>query len=386
MNAIHTATAINPQTAIRNSQSTHRIHISSQYIFDAASCMAPEDARAVKWFAGYARLLNRTGDAFQEELGLDAIQIRDCLTSPDADPTLRARFTGAVEILREKWEARLAKPHTTEANPFPRQTPFHSALGKLARTQPVTETRKAVIFAEAGGWAVTEGLERMGKTVSAANAFLQRLDTAAWIRVPSGDSLVGFLLDLARAVGLTTNNRTEQVSRLKARIATVLGPGKIETLFLDQFHAVLPVNAGRSYPARLELLMDWVDELGVNIVGIATPQWGSQLEALGANSRYRSGQAIGRIKMFRLRETLTDTELAAIAKSREPELNDKACELLVLHAKTSKGYCGSLMNTLARFRQIFADQDARDRGLSDDAWRTKAAALAVAEDTKGAAK
>ena len=182
-----------PRTRNQARSSAHRIHISAPYIFECAECLAPEDARAVKWFAGYARLLGRTGDSFLAELGLDAIQIRDCLTDPDVDPTLRAQFTGAVEILRAQWETRLQRSYSAEGNPFPHQTPFHQALGKVARTQPVVETRKAVAFAESGGWAVTEGMERMGKTIAAAHAFLQRLDTAAWVRVPSGDGIRAFL-------------------------------------------------------------------------------------------------------------------------------------------------------------------------------------------------
>ena len=368
------------------------IGVPSLAVFQTARALDADDARALKWFAGYARLLDRTADTFERELSMDAVTIRSLLLNEDADPALRASFTGAVNLMRSEFEARLDQPHTAEGNPFAPATPFHHALGKLANTQPVRETRKAVAFAESGGWGVTEGLERMGKTVSAAREYLRRLDEAAWVRVPSGDGMRVFLNEIGRAVGAPCSANGDSCTTITVRIGDVLGQHGIKLLFVDQFHAVLPVRSQRDWPERIEKLMDWHDSRGVAIVGIATPQWGTQLAALKRNTNYRSGQAEGRMRIFPLRETLTETELGAVAKSRAPWLNDAATNVLVRYTQQHGGYCGSMMSALARASVIYKDPDERrEHGarLNDEMWRMKAMTMAIDEEmqlSKGVAK
>lgn len=155
---------------------------------------------------------------------------------------------------------------------------------------------------------------------------------------------------------------------------------------------MLPVRSQRDWPERIEKLMDWHDSRGVAIVGIATPQWGTQLAALKRNTNYRSGQAEGRMRIFPLRETLTETELGAVAKSRAPWLNDAATKLLVTYTQQHGGYCGSMMSALARGDVIYRDAEYRaEHGarLNDELWHMKAMSMAIDEEkqlSKGVSK
>lgn len=358
------------------------IAIGTAHVLACARALPQDDATAIKWLAGYARLFDRTADSFAAELGLDAIGIREALTSPAMNAEARARFTGAVQVMREEFEAGLDRPYTERGNPFPKALPFHRAYGQLANTSVFRKVRSAVDFAEKENTMVRVlAKERIGKTVSAAHQFLRRLDTAAWVRVPSGDCMRTFLTRVSLALGSPSMSTGVPAHTLCSRIERLLGQGKIETMFLDQSHWLWPSDAKKGVPRRFEMVMDWWEQNAASMVLLTTPQDDAQAAAAAANHKHAHGQILGRVTTFACKETLSDSDIEAIVRLDGGDLDEACIGVLVEHCKAEPGYLGTLRLSIRRIAYRLANETPRP-GESPDKFRTRVVASQLAKGAR----
>lgn len=335
---------------------TPGIRIGTSHVFQCAANLPKEDATAVRWLAGYARLMGRTADSYAETLGMEPVCVRAAMVDPAMDAEVRARFTGAVAELRESFESRLDQPYTRRNNPFP--PAFERAYGALANTAVFRKVKNAVKFAERE-CAIVRLLakERIGKSVSAAHQFLRRLDTAAWVRVPSGDNIREFMGRVAEGVGVRNAEGTAPAAYLSGQIEKVLGPGKIETVFLDQSHWLWPTKADKGIARRFEAVMDWWEQLGVSFVLLTTPQDDEQRVLAASNDKHAYGQITGRVTTYKCRDYLDDADIRAIVQLDAADLDSDCVDALVEHCKADAGYLGTLRLTIKRI----TDRVANDR-------------------------
>ena len=203
------------------------------------------------------------------------------------------------------------------------------------------------------------GLTRIGKTTPAAHWFLRNLDTALYFACPEASSERDFLVEFGRAACVTTGGGSVNNSMMRERICEVFGPGGYTMIVLDEAHNVWQRGASRT-PVRLEFLRRLRDTFGVGVALMATPQFTEHLAAsFRGDSKWAPGQYDGRVLTYHLPETLSDDDLAAVARHHAPEFETPLIDELVSFAKRSQGYCGAMVNLILRSREAFEDYPAK---------------------------
>ncbi len=229
--------------------------------------------------------------------------------------------------------------------------------------------------------------ERSGKTVSAAHQFLLRLDRAAWVRVPTGDDVNGFLRRVARALGVTHSDKGS-IGTMMGRIERVMGAHGFTLLFLDQAHWIWPSDPRKQIAKRYELVMDWMEDLGVAFVMLTTPQQDDErCGAAATNRAHAYGQISGRTMTFRGKDTVDDAELLAIITEESDglELHETVVNSLVTLCKADSGYLGTLRLTVQRIVQSVSDGKPRS-GETTAGFHSRIGAAVVAEAKEGGGK
>ena len=334
MNTRYAPPGANPEAAPERHLSgaaLRGINIGLNVVVRVAAVRTERERRAMIWLTNYARLQGLTADALSERIGLSQDDIRSALTDPDID--LRP-FVRAVEGAR--------------AN-------FEKCIPQLVRTAVTRDVLEAIGYAgETPGIVEIIGHNRTGKTESAWYQFLRLLDRALWIDCPEDDSDRTFLFEIARAAGIGTGTN-KKPDQLRAQVKAIFGDPGISVLFVDEAHRLWPSNP-RTKPKRIEFLRSLVDAgkpPKVSVIVIATEQFAESLEAaLDKSSRWAPGQWQGRAQRWVLPETLSDAELASVARHHAPDAPEEAIRSLVLQAKASQGFCGIMVNTIRRARFI----------------------------------
>lgn len=334
MNTRYAPPGANPEAAPErhlSSAALRGINIGLNVVVRVAAVRTERERRAMIWLTNYARLQGLTADALSERIGLSQDDIRSALTDPDID--LRP-FVRAVEGAR--------------AN-------FEKFIPQLVRTAVTRDVLEAIGYAgETPGIVEIIGHNRTGKTESAWYQFLRLLDRALWIDCPEDDSDRTFLFEIARAAGIGTGTN-KKPDQLRAQVKAIFGDPGISVLFVDEAHRLWPSNP-RTKPKRIEFLRSLVDAgkpPKVSVIVIATEQFAESLEAaLDKSSRWAPGQWQGRAQRWVLPETLSDAELASVARHHAPDAPEEAIRSLVLQAKASQGFCGIMVNTIRRARFI----------------------------------
>lgn len=334
MNTRYAPPGANPEAAPERHLSgaaLRGINIGLNVVVRVAAVRTERERRAMIWLTNYARLQGLTADALSERIGLSQDDIRSALTDPDID--LRP-FVRAVEGAR--------------AN-------FEKFIPQLVRTAVTRDVLEAIGYAgETPGIVEIIGHNRTGKTESAWYQFLRLLDRALWIDCPEDDSDRTFLFEIARAAGIGTGTN-KKPDQLRAQVKAIFGDPGISVLFVDEAHRLWPSNP-RTKPKRIEFLRSLVDAgkpPKVSVIVIATEQFAESLEAaLDKSSRWAPGQWQGRAQRWVLPETLSDAELASVARHHAPDAPEEAIRSLVLQAKASQGFCGIMVNTIRRARFI----------------------------------
>lgn len=332
----------NPDDAPERHLSSGRlrgISIGMNIVARVARVLPEAERSAMLWLTNYAHKRDITADALSEELDLDKAEIRRALTDPDAD---RARFVRQVAILRSK---------------------FETEIGKLYSSTVLRKVRNAVKFAMGDAPQIVEiiGKTRIGKTFCAKVEFLKRMDHAVWLHCPNPGAEREFLGELADALGVSSGNALKSHQVIQ-KINSCFGKNRLRLLFVDEGHRLWPADL-RHQPKRIEFLRDLWEKLGVSVIILATPQYSESLaQAMEDNPRWAPGQWDGRVQRFHLSDTMSDEDLAGIARHHLPDGTEAMIDQLVLQAKSSEGFAGSMVKAIQRAK-FMASMDNETLGL-----------------------
>lgn len=311
-------------------KSRNHIQIGFNVIVNCATTRPARERDAILWLANYAHRERMTADQLTEQLGMDRAGIRAALTNPEVEIK---QFVNKVESMRSVLD---------------------NNLPKLAETKIVKEVTEACEFAmETGSIVEIIGKTRIGKTDSVELFYLRNLHRSAYIVAPATESYSDWIFAVARAIGISVGNG-KKVTQIEAQIRVCLRSGAINFVIVDEGQRLWPSDI-RLKPKRLEFLRTLWDENRnkIGIAVVATPQFTISLnQAMKVSTRWAPGQWDGRVVRFLLPDTLTDGDLGRVAKHRCPEANEEMVRQLVLGAKATQGFCGSMVNVLklARFR------------------------------------
>ncbi len=323
------------------------IHIGLHVICRIARALPEPDGRAMIWLHNYARLRRLTADALCTEAGLTMAHIRAALTDPELAADERDCFTAAVQVLRAKFEA---------------------TIPALYLSQPTQTVAKAFRFALRHKKLVEViGLNRTGKSESARVQYWRNLDRCVWFDVPAEESDRDFYAGLAEELGIAAaRNTRSRCNQLRLQIAAVFGSGLIDTLILDEAHNLWPTNP-EAKPKRLEFARVNIHRDGaVGIVVLATPQFSTSLQkVMDESPRFAPGQYDGRVVRYHLQETMSDEDLAGVARWHAPEFSDEMIAQLVLGAKAQEGFCGLMVNMILLAREQAEDDGRKAVTLAD---------------------
>lgn len=213
----------------------------------------------------------------------------------------------------------------------------------------VNETLDYVITT--GAMAVIDGLARTGKSYSAKAFCTLNGGRIRFAEVPSTNDDIGFFRAIAAPLGIPCGLRTKAVE-LRQRIEQTLLEGHL-ALALDEAHRLWPnVIDARCMPNRINWIMEMVNK-GAAICLITTPQFMRNQRALEERTRWTSEQFTGRIGHYqKLPGSLSENDLARVARAALPEGCEKSIKALILYAQGSAKYMAGLDAAVRRARYL----------------------------------
>jgi hypothetical protein len=313
-----------------------------------AHVLPVEERHAMLWLSAYARLRDLTADALGADLRMDQREVRQALPNPEHD---RAAFVATVGAVRARFEAELNRRRPAdEPSPFGLLPAFDEALCQIADTSISRKVCNAFTMATRKPQIIEiVGKTRMGKSIAGRHRFLGNLHRAAWLHTPKAGNERDFLIGLAVALGVTAPTAYKP-GDLIPKLLACFGPNRISVLICDEGHRLWPVDA-HVEPKRIEFLRDLNEMRGVAVLILATPQSSAALaDAMRNNARWAPGQWVGRSPAFDLPDTMTNEDLAAVARHHAPDADAEAIEQLVQHAQASEGFCGMMVKVIERAR------------------------------------
>ncbi|MFO1487837.1 MAG: ATP-binding protein [Verrucomicrobiota bacterium] len=197
-----------------------------------------------------------------------------------------------------------------------------------------------------------EGLARMGKTFSARAWAEQHPGRARYVQVPSTNDEGGFFRAIAKALGLSCGPGWKAV-QLRERVEETLQSGNL-LLILDEAHYLWPVSNSRfAFPSRVTWIMTALVNHGVPVALISTPQFIKTQKVLEQRTHWTAEQFTGRIGHYeKLPDSLSENDLAKVARSLLPEGDAKAIKLLTLYAQGSSKYLAGIEAIVCRARYL----------------------------------
>jgi hypothetical protein len=332
------------------SASLSGINIPLTVVARVAGARGPVAGRPMIWLHNYALMRRLSADSLSESLGLDRSEIRASLTDPYAPASTIERFGAAVGKLRDSHDRSRRRLARTRASKM---------IHKVVKSALASRTPCEVI----GRW-------RAGKSWSAWEAYQDDMDRAAWFRCPSDDTDRSFIFSLARSLGIGVGSGCKP-GQLRPKILSCFGSGAIELLIIDEAHYLWPSTVSRSghlpKPKRLEFVRELYDLFipsQVGIVLLTTPQHADLMSrAISGHETWAPGQWDGRVLRFSLPDSMSDDELADVARWHGPDLAESALPLLVEFAKASEGYMGKMVRAIELARSFFGSEN----GISRDA-------------------
>lgn len=310
--------------AMQASSKLRGIAIGMNIIIRVARSHPDATRRAIIWLANYANMRGLTADALTHEVDLPKGAIRAALTDPDCED---------IDIFRSKVEALRAR--------------FEATLPTLVETKVKHEVDRAMRCAARKTKMVEIiGKTRMGKSDCARQFWLRNLDRCLWFECPEDSTTRGFFYTLADRLGIGIST-AKKTGLLREQCRACFGPGGVEILIVDEAHRLWPADV-RCKPERIEFLRAaYADGTGTSVVIIGTPQHTESLNgSLESAGRWSPGQYLGRIVPYHLDDTMSITDLAAIAAHYAPGASKAVIDALVEGALISEGYCGQMVNVI----------------------------------------
>lgn len=319
------------------------INIGLNVIGRVARARTVHERRCMVWVHNYARLMQLTADALSDDLGLTRVEIREALTNPTCEHM--KRFCDAVTALRKK---------------------FEESLPKLVKNRVSRAVRSGMEEAyEDRVCGLIIGPERVGKSEAFLDTYLREyMDRGVLINCPEGRDMRSFISVVAAALGITAS-RAKKNDLIREQIFGTFYSGVVEIFCIDEMQRIWPSDLAQHFPEKIEFLRTLWDNAeltrrarrgrdgggGLAIAGCATPQFAHDLNtALEENRRWKPGQFEGRMRRTYTPETLTEHEVAQIAKFMAPEFNEASLDQLVAVALASPGLLGFLGNVVGKIR------------------------------------
>lgn len=298
--------------------------------------------RAMIWLHNFARLINMTADSLREELNLTGTEIRIALT--DVNYNNQSTFIKHVENLRAE---------------------FESSLPDLVENRITHQVRLGILEAvEDRVFSEIIGPHRIGKSEPFLDEYLRKyMDCGIIFNCPAENDYRSFLHSMGQTMGVSVV-ATKRSNQLSVQMLDIFRTGGIKLIAIDEGQRLWPKDLTKN-PLRMEYLRDAWDagEMsrrarrgrdqggGIGIAVCATPQFSDcMIEMLETNKRWKPGQLDGRMRRTHLPETLTESEMTAIAKFHAPEFTAPALRKVVNVALASPGLLGFLFNLIGKVR------------------------------------
>jgi hypothetical protein len=210
------------------------------------------------------------------------------------------------------------------------------------------------------------GDSRFGKTKAVSTWCDARPGLARLVTVPESTRDFDFFAAIARALGISFNDRTP-APRLKREVEYVLQNSGLFIVF-DEAHFLVPTNYHKDTPPRR---INWVRcqviDMGIGCAFFATPQSYKQtLQKFAETTKYNFEQWLGRLAPpIVLADYYDLPELMAVAKVHFPKFPELPMQLICARAMQSEGYLKSMEFT-ARYASSLAQRDGRDKPNQQD--------------------
>jgi hypothetical protein len=270
------------------------------------------------------------------KIGLEPIEVYRALTGHD-DADL-PKFVAAVKKLRAEFEEKLPP------------------LVKTADSRIIADAFQ--VASDEHRIAVVQGKWRHGKTEECERQWLLNLHRCVWLDCPEDNFDRSFLNALANTLGIGAG-KSKRVPVLRYQIKAALGIGLIDTIIVDEAHALWPEDLQSVKPKRIEFIRHLRDSLGVGAVLLTTEQFALAMEiSKQHNARYAPGQLAGRRYQFELRDAHTDREIRAIAALHCGNATEHAIDGLVTFAKAEEGYLGQMIEAIAAARHLAGNHNS----------------------------
>jgi AAA domain-containing protein len=214
------------------------------------------------------------------------------------------------------------------------------------------------------GMVLIHGYARTGKTFSAKKWCALHPGIARFVEVPPGASDIGFFRAFAESLGVSINLNSK-AHQLRDRIESVLFTGQ-QMVVLDESHRLWPESNYRdALPFRLSWIMMLANR-GISVALITTQQFFKAQRRAEQRTGWASDQFQGRLLHTEaLPDSLSKSDLQAVAIALLPEGDTKSIELLVTYAQASAKYLAGIEAVVKRARYQAA-KEGRSRVSRSD--------------------
>jgi hypothetical protein len=240
------------------------------------------------------------------------------------------------------------------------------AKAELAETEVSQRILDAMDYAlETKSLVVIEGLERMGKSVTARNFCEQNPGKAIYMSLESGFDEKTFFRSIAKAIGVSSSSALKAID-MRVRIEDMLQQGDL-VLVIDEAWALWPqLNRVRSAPKRIDWLRLSLVDKGVPVVLVSTPQFHQQCEKYEKSIGWNSRQLKGRVKLHELLPAeLSSKDLEAIARHKLPNADSDAIRLLREVSESIEDYVAGIERVVTRANYFAVKGGKYEAGPAD---------------------
>jgi hypothetical protein len=210
-----------------------------------------------------------------------------------------------------------------------------------------------------------DGLARTGKTFATKHWCDLHPGEARYVQVPSTNDRKTFFRAIALSLGVSVNLKSK-AQELQERVEDVLQRGDLLVVF-DEASFLWPnTNLREAMPERIQWVMTALVNYGVPVAMIATPQFFRTQRLIEQRTCWTAEQFTGRIGHYEsLPGSLSEQDLAAVARVLLPEGDKKSIVALVLYAQASGKYLAGIESAVRRAR-FLARHDGRNAVVFGD--------------------